>query len=77
VTTSVRLHPIEHLFSSGVFWLAVSLARHTGRRRAELRARSIEAVQHGNIRLQQRLEQWLQPVLVTIDMHHSIEFSRA
>jgi hypothetical protein len=25
VTTSVRLHPIEHLFSSGVFWLAVIL----------------------------------------------------
>ena len=38
------------------------------------------AVQHGNIRLPERLERWLQPVLVTVDMHrihHSIEFSRA
>ena len=38
------------------------------------------AVQHGNIRLPEWLERWLQLVLVTPDMHrihHSIEFSRA
>ena len=38
------------------------------------------AVQHGNIRLPERLERWLQPVLMTVDMHrihHSIVFEQA
>ena len=38
------------------------------------------SIQHGNIRLPGWLERWLQPVLVTVDMHrthHSIQFSRA
>jgi sterol desaturase/sphingolipid hydroxylase (fatty acid hydroxylase superfamily) len=38
------------------------------------------AVQHGNVRLPERVERWLQPVLVTIDMHrihHSVVFDEA
>jgi sterol desaturase/sphingolipid hydroxylase (fatty acid hydroxylase superfamily) len=38
------------------------------------------SIQHGNIRLPERLERWLQPVLVTVDMHrihHSIAFDQA
>ena len=38
------------------------------------------SVQHGNIRLPERLERWLQPVLVTVDMHrvhHSVVFEQA
>ena len=36
--------------------------------------------QHGNIRLAERLERWLQPVLVTVDMHrihHAVVFEQA
>ncbi|TMJ63254.1 MAG: sterol desaturase family protein, partial [Alphaproteobacteria bacterium] len=36
--------------------------------------------QHGNIRLPEWLERWLQPVLVTVDMHrlhHSVAFNQA
>jgi sterol desaturase/sphingolipid hydroxylase (fatty acid hydroxylase superfamily) len=82
VTTSVRLHPIEHLLGSGVFWLAVILldipaiiALTYG-----LAVFAIEAVQHGNIRLPERVERCLQPVLVTVDMHrihHSVPFAQA
>jgi len=38
------------------------------------------AIQHGNIRLPERLERWLRPVLVTVDMHrihHSVVFDQA
>ena len=38
------------------------------------------ALQHGNVRLPERLEAWLQPVLVTTDMHrihHSMVFEQA
>ena len=82
VTTSVRLHPIEHLLGSGVFWLAVVLldipaivALTYG-----LAVFAIEVVQHGNVRLPARVERWLQPVLVTVDMHrihHSVVFDQA
>jgi sterol desaturase/sphingolipid hydroxylase (fatty acid hydroxylase superfamily) len=37
-------------------------------------------VQHGNIRLPARVERWLQPVLVTVDVHrihHSVVFEQA
>jgi len=81
VTTSVRLHPIEHLLGSGVFWLAVILldipaivALTYG-----LTVFVIEAFQHGNIRLPEWLERCLQPVLVTVDMHrihHSVAFAQ-
>jgi sterol desaturase/sphingolipid hydroxylase (fatty acid hydroxylase superfamily) len=82
VTTSVRHHPIEYVLASGVYWVAVIMLgipaivvlSHG------LAVFGTAAVQHGNIRLPERLERWLQPVLVTTDMHrihHSIEFSRA
>ena len=82
VTTSVRLHPIEHLFSSGVFLLVVILLDipATSWLTYWLAVSVIEAVQHGNIRLSLRLERWLQPVLVTVDMHrvhHSVSFAQA
>jgi sterol desaturase/sphingolipid hydroxylase (fatty acid hydroxylase superfamily) len=82
VTTSVRHHPVEYLLASTVYWIAVILLDvpmfvvliHG------LAVFGTAAVQHGNIRLPERVEPWLQPVLVTVDMHrihHSIEFSRA
>jgi len=81
VTTSVRHHPVEYLLSSAVYWLAalvldvpVDVVLSHG-----LAVFGTAAVQHANIRLPERLERWLQPVLVTVNMHrihHSIEFSR-
>ncbi len=81
VTTSVRLHPIEYLLNSGVFWLTViflGIPATVGLSYG-LTAFAIEAVQHGNIRLPERLDRWLQPVLVTVDMHrihHSVAFAQ-
>jgi sterol desaturase/sphingolipid hydroxylase (fatty acid hydroxylase superfamily) len=82
VTTSVRHHPIEYVFASAVYWLAVLLLdvpvvvvlSHG------LAVFGMAAVQHGNIRLPEWLERWLQPVLVTVDMHrihHSVVFDQA
>jgi len=82
VTTSVRHHPVEYLLASAASWLAVlvldiplGIVVSHG-----LAVFGTAAVQHGNIRLPERLERWLQPVLVTIDMHrihHSVEFELA
>jgi sterol desaturase/sphingolipid hydroxylase (fatty acid hydroxylase superfamily) len=82
VTTTVRLHPIEYLLNSGVFWLTAILLGipATVVLTYGLTSFAIEAVQHGNVRLPQRLEQCLQPVLVTVDMHrihHSVAFAQA
>ena len=82
VTTSVRHHPLEYLLASAVYWLAVILLdiptvvvlSHA------LAVFGMASVQHGNIRLPERLERWLQPMLVTIDMHrihHSVVFEQA
>jgi sterol desaturase/sphingolipid hydroxylase (fatty acid hydroxylase superfamily) len=81
VTTSVRHHPVEYLLTSAFYWLAVlvldvpiGIVLSHG-----LAVFATAAIQHGNIRLPESLERWLQPVLVTVDMHrihHSIEFSR-
>jgi sterol desaturase/sphingolipid hydroxylase (fatty acid hydroxylase superfamily) len=81
VTTSVRHHPVEYLLASAFYWMAVIVLgipaivvlTHG------LSVFATAAVQHGNIRLPERVERWLQPVLVTVDLHrihHSIEFSR-
>lgn len=80
-TTTVRLHPIEYLLNSGVFWVAVILLGipATVGLTYGLTAFTIEAMQHGNIRLPDRVERWLQPVMVTVDthrVHHSIAFAR-
>src|SRR5690348_12483548 len=82
VTTSVRHHPIEYALGSAVYWLAVIVLdvpalvvlSHG------LAVFGMASVQHGNIRLPERLERWLQPVLVTTDMqriHHSVVFDQA
>jgi sterol desaturase/sphingolipid hydroxylase (fatty acid hydroxylase superfamily) len=82
VTTAVRHHPIEDVPLSAIYWLAVLVLdipaivvlSHG------LAVFGTAAVQHGNIRLPERLERWLQPVLVTSDMHrihHSVVFAEA
>jgi sterol desaturase/sphingolipid hydroxylase (fatty acid hydroxylase superfamily) len=82
VTTSVRHHPLEYLPASAVYWLAAILLdvpalvvlSHG------LAVFGMAALQHGNIRLPERLERWLQPVLVIVDMHrihHSVVYEQA
>jgi len=82
VTTSVRHHPIEYGFCSAVCWLAVFLldvpvvvvVSHG------LAVFGTAAIQHGNARLPDQVERWLQPVLVTTDMHrihHSVVYEQA
>ncbi len=82
VTTSVRHHPVEYVLASAVYWTAVLvldvpaiIVLSHG-----LTDFAAAAIQHGNIRLPERLERWLQPVLVTVDMHrihHSVAFDQA
>jgi len=82
VTTSVRHHPIEDVAASAVYWLAVLLlgvpvvvvVSHG------LAVFGMAALQHGNIRLPEWVERWLQPVVVTTEMHrihHSVIFDQA
>jgi sterol desaturase/sphingolipid hydroxylase (fatty acid hydroxylase superfamily) len=82
VTTSVRHHPVEYLLGSTVYWLAVILLDIPAVAVLShgLAVFGTAAVQHGNIRLPERLERWLQPVFVTVDMHrihHSVVFEQA
>jgi sterol desaturase/sphingolipid hydroxylase (fatty acid hydroxylase superfamily) len=82
VTTAVRHHPIEYVVGSAVYWLAVLVldipavaALSHG-----LAVFATAAIQHGNLRLPERLERWLQPVLITTDLHrihHSVAFDQA
>jgi sterol desaturase/sphingolipid hydroxylase (fatty acid hydroxylase superfamily) len=79
VTTSVRHHPIEYVFASGVYWFALILldVPATVVLTHGLAVFGMASIQHGNIRLPERVERWLQPVLVTVDMHrihHSVRF---
>lgn len=71
VTTSVRHHPFEYLLASLVYWLAVILLDVPAAIVLShgLTVFGLAAFQHGNVRLPERLEAWLQPVLVTVDMH--------
>ena len=77
VTTAVRHHPIEYLLAAAVYWvvvvaLDVPLAVVTIH---GVTVFALAALQHGNIRLPENLERWLQPVLMTTDLHrvhHSI-----
>jgi sterol desaturase/sphingolipid hydroxylase (fatty acid hydroxylase superfamily) len=82
VTTAVRPHPIEYLLTSGFYWMLVIVLdvpafvvlTHG------LAVFGMAAMQHGNVRLPERLERWLQPVLVTIDLHrvhHSVALEQA
>jgi len=77
VTTAVRHHPLEYLLTSAAYWIALIVLEVPAG--AVLihgsAAFTIAAVQHGNIRLPERLERWLQPVLITTDLHrvhHSV-----
>jgi sterol desaturase/sphingolipid hydroxylase (fatty acid hydroxylase superfamily) len=82
VTTSVRHHPVEYLLASAVYWTALLvlgvpaiIVLSYG-----LALFATAAVQHGNIRLPESLERWLQPVLITTDLHrihHSVSFDQA
>jgi len=77
VTTSVRHHPIEYLLAGACYWLAVlaldiPLAVVTAH---ALTVFAAAAVTHGNVRLPEWLERFLQPVVITVDLHrahHSI-----
>ncbi|MGH7047460.1 MAG: sterol desaturase family protein [Stellaceae bacterium] len=71
VTTSVRHHPIEYLLAGAFYWLAVvaldiPLAAVTAHAVTVFVA---AAITHGNIRLPDRLERFLQPVAITTDLH--------
>ncbi len=82
VTTAVRHHPIEYLLASAFYWAVIAalgipalVALTHG-----LAVFAAAAVQHGNIRLPQAVERWLQPVLMTTDLHrvhHSISPAEA
>jgi sterol desaturase/sphingolipid hydroxylase (fatty acid hydroxylase superfamily) len=82
VTTSLRHHPFEYVLASIVYWFAVfaldiPVLVVTSYGAIVLAS---EAVQHGNISLPERLERWLQPLLVTTDMHrihHSLSPAQA
>lgn len=82
VTTALRHHPIEYVGASAVYWLAVVVFDVPA---ATVLSHGLavfvsEVVQHGNIRLPERVERWLQPVLVTPDfhhIHHSVSLSEA
>jgi sterol desaturase/sphingolipid hydroxylase (fatty acid hydroxylase superfamily) len=77
VTTSVRHHPIEYVLAGAFYWLAVVgldipltvVGAHA------LAVFVAAAVTHGNVRVPEWLERFLQPVVITIDLHlvhHSI-----
>jgi sterol desaturase/sphingolipid hydroxylase (fatty acid hydroxylase superfamily) len=82
VTTSVRQHPGDYLLGSATLWLAIIMLDipATVGLSYGIAAFAIEAIQHGNIRLPRWLESWLQPFLVTTDMHrihHSVLLEQA
>ena len=82
VTTSLRHHPFEYVLASFVYWLAILVLDIPLLVVASYGAIVLasEAVQHGNISLPERLERWIQPLLVTTDMHrihHSLSLAQA
>jgi sterol desaturase/sphingolipid hydroxylase (fatty acid hydroxylase superfamily) len=70
-TTSVRHHPLEYLIAAGLYWMAalafgipaVAVMTHA------VVVFAAAAVTHGNMRLPERVERWLQPVVITLDLH--------
>jgi sterol desaturase/sphingolipid hydroxylase (fatty acid hydroxylase superfamily) len=82
VTTSVRHHPIEYLIATGIYWVVV-LALAIPATIVISHAVTVFAaasITHGNIRLPEWLEQWLQPVVITLDLHrihHSLSYKEA
>jgi sterol desaturase/sphingolipid hydroxylase (fatty acid hydroxylase superfamily) len=82
VTTSVRHHPIEYLIATGVYWLAalalgipaIVVTSHA------VTVFAAASITHGNTRLPEWLERWLQPVFITLDLHlvhHSVSPTEA
>ena len=71
VTTAIRHHPIEYLLASGFYWILVVLLDIPGFvvLTHGLAVFGAAALQHGNLRLPEPIERWLQPVLVTTDLH--------
>lgn len=77
VTTSLRHHPIEYLIAAAIYWLAALVLDVPG---TAVSAHALAvfagaAITHGNIRLPERLERVLQPVVITLDLHlihHSV-----
>jgi sterol desaturase/sphingolipid hydroxylase (fatty acid hydroxylase superfamily) len=82
VTTSVRQHPGEYLLGSAVLWSVVIVFNIPAIvwMTYGLAVFVTDAVQHGNVRLPEWVERWLQPLLVTVDMHrihHSVVFDQS
>jgi sterol desaturase/sphingolipid hydroxylase (fatty acid hydroxylase superfamily) len=82
VTTSVRHHPVEYLIAAGIYWLAalaldipaIVLMSHA------VAVFAAASITHGNLRFPEWLERWLQPMLITIDLHrihHSVSSAEA
>jgi sterol desaturase/sphingolipid hydroxylase (fatty acid hydroxylase superfamily) len=77
VTTAVRHHPLEYLLTSAAYWIAL-IAFDLPVGAVLIHGSAVfaaAALQHGNIRLPETLERWLQPVLMTTDLHrihHSV-----
>jgi sterol desaturase/sphingolipid hydroxylase (fatty acid hydroxylase superfamily) len=77
VTTSVRHHPFEYLLATGAYWIVV-LAIDIPAAVVITHGLAIfvaAAITHGNVRVPEWLERWLQPVVITLDLHlihHSI-----
>jgi sterol desaturase/sphingolipid hydroxylase (fatty acid hydroxylase superfamily) len=71
VTTAVRHHPVEYLLASAFYWIAIMVLNvpATAALAHGLAVFATAAVQHGNIRLPDALERWLQPGLMTTDLH--------
>jgi sterol desaturase/sphingolipid hydroxylase (fatty acid hydroxylase superfamily) len=81
-TTAVRHHPVESLIAGGVYWLAALVVdipvlvtvSHA------LVVFAAAAFTHGNMRLPEWFEHWLQPVVITLDLHlvhHSLVYEEA
>jgi sterol desaturase/sphingolipid hydroxylase (fatty acid hydroxylase superfamily) len=82
VTTSVRHHPIEYLIAAAIYWLAVLALDIPGTVVIShaVAVFAAAAITHGNFRLPELLERWLQPMLITVDlhrMHHSVSPAEA
>jgi sterol desaturase/sphingolipid hydroxylase (fatty acid hydroxylase superfamily) len=76
-STSVRRHPIEFLWASGVFWLAVVIGIPIAAALAHGTALFVlAAFSHANLRWPASVERALRPVIVTAGLHlvhHSVD----
>jgi hypothetical protein len=70
-TTAVRHHPAEALLASAAYWILVLALGVPGTVVAAHATAvfTLAAATHGNVRWPGRLEQVLQPVVITLDLH--------